>query len=291
MLLRLVSFVATAVVTVALALVFMTLPAQRIDPANAYFQPGNIYSSGLVGSGVLALTFDDGPSVFTDDLLDTLAEHDIRATFFVVGSRVRYYREAMDRMMREGHVIANHSFSHARMGRRYARHPELLTAQIGTSNDAISPYVRPGQGLYFRAPYGVWRQVHSAYLNEDPALRYYVGPIYWDVGGNLAYDDEGNVRAAADWDCWAQEVGANDCREGYLREIRRKKGGIVLLHDIRQRSLTMVKGLLPTLLAEGYRFITLDEVEQFEQYKTPLAQDVPVAHIGESRNPVAAPAR
>lgn len=291
MLLRLVSFVAASVVTTALALVFMTIPAQRYEQANAFFAPTNIYSSGLVGSGALALTFDDGPSAYTEELLDTLARNHIRATFFVVGSRVRYHPATMERMKREGHVIANHSFSHARMGKRYAKHPELLIAQIGTTNDAIAPYLRPGQGLYFRAPYGIWRATHAEFLNQDPALKYYVGPVYWDVGGNISYDDAGNLRAAADWDCWAQDLTAEQCGEGYLREIRRKKGGIVLMHDIRQRSLWMVSALLPTLVAEGYRFVTLDEVREFDKYKTPLPQDVPVAQSGDGHNPFAAPVR
>jgi peptidoglycan/xylan/chitin deacetylase (PgdA/CDA1 family) len=277
MLLRALSFVVTAVVTVALTLFFMTYPASRFDPANAYFQPTNIYRSGLQGTRTLALTFDDGPSAYTNELLDTLALHRIRATFFVVGSRVQYHRDVMARMMREGHVVANHSFTHSRLGRRYAANPELLITQIGTTNDAIAPYVRPGQGLYFRAPYGVWRRVHADFLNQDPALKYYVGPIYWDVGGQVSYDDDGNIRQAADWDCWTQDLSAEQCGGGYLREIRRKKGGIVLLHDIRQRSIWMVNQLLPKLVQDGYRFVTLDEVKTLDQYRTPAPQDVPVA--------------
>ena len=191
MLLRLVSFVGDRRRYDALALIFMTLPAQQFEPANAYFQETNIYRSGLQGTKKLALTFDDGPSAHTGELLDTLARHKIRATFFVVGSRVQHYPEVMERMMREGHVIANHSFTHARLGRRYASQPELLITQIGATNDAIAPYVRPGQGLYFRAPYGVWRRVHAEFLNQDPALKYYVGPVYWDVGGDISYDDDG----------------------------------------------------------------------------------------------------
>jgi peptidoglycan/xylan/chitin deacetylase (PgdA/CDA1 family) len=277
MLLRAIWFGATAVATVALALAFMTFPASQVDPANAYFQQTNIYRSGLIGTRTLALTFDDGPSVFTNELLDSLSRHNIRATFFVVGSRVPHHRDVMERMMREGHVVANHSYTHARLGRRYANDPELLISQIGKTNEAITPYVRPGQGLYFRAPYGVWRRVHADYLNQDPVLQHYVGPVYWDIGGQISYDDDGNVRQAADWDCWSQDLTAEQCGEGYLREIRRKKGGVVLLHDIRQRSLWMVNQMLPVLVAEGYRFITLDEVEEFEQYRTPPMPDVPVA--------------
>jgi peptidoglycan/xylan/chitin deacetylase (PgdA/CDA1 family) len=268
----------------------MTFPASRITPANAYFQETNIYSSGLQGTGTLALTFDDDPSAYTGELLDTLARYNIRATFFVVGTRARQHPEILERMTREGHVIANHSFTHARLSKRYATHPELLLKEIGRTNDAIAPYVRPGQGLYFRAPYGAWRRAHAQYLNEDPTLRYYIGPIFWEIGGDLSYDDDGNVRAAADWDCWSQDLSADQCGSGYLREIRRKRGGVVLMHDIRQRSVWMVNGLIPTLVAEGFRFVTLDEIPAYEPYRTPAPQDVPVA-MGSQPSVVAAPAR
>ncbi|NOT40502.1 MAG: polysaccharide deacetylase family protein [Alphaproteobacteria bacterium] len=277
MLFKALSFVATAVAAVALILAFVMLPPSQIEPANAYFQPGNIYRSGLVGTKTLALTFDDGPSAFTDDILDSLARHQARATFFVVGTRVRHHPAAMERMMREGHVIANHSFSHANLG-QYVETPHRLIVQVGNTNAAIAPYVRPGQGLYFRAPYGVWRRAHARILNEDPVLKHYVGPIYWDVGGSISYDDNGTLRAAADWDCWSHDLSADECARGYLREIRRKQGGVVLMHDIRERSLWMIEKLLPQLVAEGYTFVTLDEVREYDQYKAPVTpDDVPVA--------------
>lgn len=291
MLARALSFVVTIVCAVVLVLAFVTLPPSQIETANAYFQPTNIYRSGLVGTKTLALTFDDGPSAFTDDLLETLGQHKIRATFFVVGARVRQHPATMDRMMRDGHVIANHSFSHAQLGKRYAQSPQLLMTQIGNTNAAISPYVRPGQGLYFRAPYGVWRSAHADFLNNDAELKHYVGPIYWDIGGNISYDDEGNLRAAADWDCWAHDLSANQCGRGYMREIRRKQGGVVLMHDIRERSVWMVQAMLPELIAEGYKFATLDEVREFDKYKAPVTpEDVPVAQ-GEGTVPYGATAR
>lgn len=291
MLFKALSFVATAVATVVLVLAFVTLPPSQIEPANAYFQPTNIYHSGLVGTRKLALTFDDGPSQFTNQLLDTLARNNARATFFVVGARVRQHPAVMERMMREGHVIANHSFTHARLGKRYVTNPELLITQIGNTNAAISPYLRPNQGLYFRAPYGVWRRVHAEYLNNDPVLQKYVGPIYWDIGGDISYDDSGNLRAAADWDCWSHDLSADECGQGYLREIKRKKGGVVLMHDIRERSLWMLGTLLPKLVAEGFQFVTLDEVPEFDQYKAPVAPDnVPIVE-NEGPMPYGATAR
>ena len=280
MLLRMTSIIATVVATVLLAVCFVTFPASRVENANAYFQTSNIRSSGLVGTKTLALTFDDGPSAFTPKLLDVLAQNKVHATFFLVGTRVNNHEATLQRMAREGHVIANHSFSHAQLGRRYANNPELLIKQIGHTNDAIAPYVRQGQGLYFRAPYGVWRSVHAATLNDDPVLRNYVGPIYWDIGGQIVYDDEGNVRSAADWDCWSHDWHADKCARGYMREIARKQGGIVLMHDIRERSILMVQAMLPSLLADGYKFVTLDEVKALDQFKTPSGEDVPVADAG-----------
>lgn len=280
MLSRMMSTAFAAVSTVALAAFFLMLPTSEVENANAYFQQNNIRSSGLVGTKTLALTFDDGPSAFTPELLEILAQNNVRATFFVVGTRARHQGDVLARMARDGHVIANHSFSHAQLGRRYAANPDLLVKQIAGTNDAIAPYVRQGQGLYFRAPYGVWRSVHAEVLNDDPVLRNYVGPIYWDVGGQVSLDDEGNVRASADWDCWSRGWSADRCARGYLREISRKKGGIVLMHDIRERSVWMVKSMLPTLIAEGYQFVTLDEVKALDQFKTPSGEDVPVADAG-----------
>ena len=58
------------------------------------------------------LTFDDGPSMITDDILDTLKEHNIKATFFVIGEQMQYYKDVVRRMYKEGHTIGNHSYYH-----------------------------------------------------------------------------------------------------------------------------------------------------------------------------------
>src|SRR5258708_4698689 len=128
--LRLLSLCGAAVVAIAAAAFVAVLPGGPIEPANAYFQQTNIYSSGLIGTHKLALTFDDGPSAYTSRMLDELAKYNVKATFFVLGSRAAQHPELLERMSREGHVIANHSLSHPKMGRRYALHPEYLIEQI-----------------------------------------------------------------------------------------------------------------------------------------------------------------
>lgn len=289
--LRLLSLCAAATVAAVACAFYAVLPGGPIEPANAYFQQTNIYRSGLVGTHTLALTFDDGPSAYTPHILDELAKNNVKATFFVLGSRARQHPELLERMSREGHVIANHSLTHPKMGRRYALHPEYLVEQIGGTHDAIAPHLRPNQGFYFRAPYGIWRKVHAEYLNADPVLRNYVGPIYWEVGGSIEHDGAGNVRSAADWDCWSRDWSTEQCQAGYMTEIAAKNGGIVLLHDIRERSAWLVQSMVPALIEQGYTFVTLDQVPGLDPYRTPPATETPVAALRGSQTAMAAPQR
>lgn len=289
--LRLLSLCAAAIITIAVIAFAAVLPGGPVEPANAYFQKKNIYSSHLIHTHTLALTFDDGPSAYTAQVLDELARYDVKATFFVLGSRASHHTDLLERMSREGHVIANHSLTHPKMGRRYALHPEYLIAQIGGTHDTIAPYLRPDQGLYFRAPYGIWRKVHAEYLNQDPVLRNYVGPIYWEIGGSIEYDGAGNVRSAADWDCWSRDWSTEQCQAGYLREIHAKNGGIVLMHDIRERSVWLLQSMLPKLIEQDFKFVTLDQVPGLDPYRTPPATEVPVAGLRGTQTAMAAPER
>lgn len=269
--------VATAVLTIA--------PASLPEPASAYFQEGSVHYSGLQGTRKLALTFDDGPTQQTDDVLDVLKENGVKATFFVLGQHVNGHTALMARMRDEGHIIANHSVTHARLGRRYVRNPEALIEEIGGAHAKMAPFLRSSQGLYFRAPYGLWRRQHADVLNADPVLKHYVGPIYWDVGGQTSIDEEGNASSSADWDCWRREWTADECAMGYMREIRRKRGGVVLFHDVRMRTATMVRQMIPALIRDGYTFVTLDQIPAYDQLKTPPDQpsSTPVTSL-EPRN-------
>jgi peptidoglycan/xylan/chitin deacetylase (PgdA/CDA1 family) len=258
-------------------MLFTIAPGSVSDRASAYFQEGTVYYSGLRGTKTLALTFDDGPSSQTAKVLDILKQYGIKATFFLVGSRIGDHPDIMQRFHDEGHVIANHSKSHPQLGRKYVRNPEMLIKQIGDTHEASAAYFRPDQGFYFRAPYGLWRKAHAAVLNADPVLRNYVGPIYWDVGGQTYFDADGDIAASADWDCWRRDWSAEKCAKGYLREIRNKQGGVVLMHDVRSRTIAMVAEMVPELIDGGYRFITLDQVPAYDPLRTP--RDVPVASL------------
>jgi len=235
----------------------------------AYFQPSNLFHSGLKSTHTIALTFDDGPNANTAGVLDVLKSLNVKATFFIVGKMAKSHPDMLARMAAEGHLLANHSATHPLLGKRYDRDPELLLDQIREVNDLIAPYMKPGDQLFFRAPYGAWRAEHAEILNADPVLRNYTGPVYWDEGGDIRITSDGYVLSAADWDCWHLHWTAQTCAKGYLREIRRQNGGVVLMHCIHHQSAELVADVVPALVEEGYSFVRIDQVQEYKPYETP----------------------
>lgn len=251
----------------------------------AYFQTKNIFHSGLRGTHTIALTFDDGPNENTRAVLDVLKANNIKATFFIVGRMARTYPEVLKRIAAEGHLLANHSATHAFLGKRYVRHPEMLINQIREVDNYIRPLMPANAKFYFRAPYGAWRAQHAAVLNADPVLKQYVGPIYWDEGGDISISRDGYIMSSADWDCWHHHWDAETCAKGYLREIRRKDGGVVLMHCIHHQSAALVASVIPALLEEGYTFVRLDQVPDYKPYETPKAPAIAIASASFSGTP------
>ncbi|MEI9886918.1 MAG: polysaccharide deacetylase family protein [Rhizomicrobium sp.] len=262
---RLLKLVAAA----ALAACWIGGAAAQDDGRIALFQTKNIFHSGLRDAHVVALTFDDGPNANTAGVLDALKAMNVKATFFIVGTQARAYPRLLARIAAEGHLLANHSASHPLLGRRYVRNPQLLINQIRIVHDLIAPLMRPTDKFYFRAPYGSWRTAHAEVLNADPVLRNYVGPVYWDAGGDISMTRDGYVMSSADWACWSHHWTASTCAKGYIREIRRHDGGVVLMHCISSKAGPLVEAVVPALVEEGYRFVRLDQVPEYRRYETP----------------------
>lgn len=234
------------------------------------FQKSNIRAFELQNTQKLSLTFDDGPSDHTDVLLDLLAVFDIKATFFINGKNVsgveRDQRLAtLQRMYDEGHIVANHSQEHLHMGRGMSK--AELRRQVRATHEVIQDFVGEHR-LYFRAPYGEWAFLNAGVLNQDAELRRYIGPVFWTVGGQIRYADDGQLAGAADWDCWGRQWSVAECADGYLAEIRAQQGGVVLMHDVTAETVDLVSVLLSALIDEGYTFITLDDVTALDQFET-----------------------
>jgi peptidoglycan-N-acetylglucosamine deacetylase len=101
--------------------------------------------------GAIALTFDDGPDpMYTGQLLDVLGKHGVKATFFVVGSKVEKYPELLKRMKREGHTIGIHHYTHVSS---WFLTPFQLKKQLEQSRMVIEKVTHENP-IYYRPPWG-----------------------------------------------------------------------------------------------------------------------------------------
>lgn len=223
------------------------------------------YLGTALPAKTLALTFDDGPGVRTLELSHWLRDRTVPATFFVNGKMVRAASPTiLADLVADGHLLANHGETHADLTLLDAG---SVVLEVTTTDALLAPFVKDGRFL-FRPPYNAFDAAALAALQASPMAKY-VGPIDWDIGAAAG------PQQAADWDCW-QPIGTSDppivdvktCGDLYLAEIHAKDHGIVLLHDpyfigddpAQGGTVDMVKYIVPILLAEGYRFVAVDEV-------------------------------
>lgn len=217
----------------------------------------NIYT----GRKQIILSFDDGPNPVTSKFLDLLDEYNIKANFFVIGKNVQNHPELIQRIVNDGHVVGNHSMTHTPLKNL---DPLLwrnkVKSEVLDAHEVLLPYMTNNKHFYFRAPEAAWANKYADYLNESEIGKEYIGPILWDIGGEIEIKN-GKFVQAADWECWAKKISVEDCLSGYLYEIRQKKGGVVLMHDLTSKSHLLLRKLIPILEDEGYSFVTLNEVE------------------------------
>ena len=166
-------------------------------------------------------------------------------------------KAAIDTLVRRGHTLANHTQNHKQMTRLSGT--PLVKAVSDT--DTFVKAAQPTGPFLLRAPYGAWKGRVANELNATE-MKKYVGSIFWDVGGALT------ATAAADWDCWGRGVSVQRCADLYVQEVRAKKRGIVLMHDVHSKTVDMVKLMVPVLKAEGYVF---DKVEDAPSVKRAIA--------------------
>jgi len=186
----------------------------------------------------VALTFDDGPNPdATPLILDTLAEYDVKATFFILGRHAERWPELVHRVMHEGHQIGNHGYFHQKLhfkSPRYVRRDMLLGLRAIKRAGGAAP-------AFFRAPHGFrnpWVSAIAGSLGERT--------IGWSLG--VWDSDRPGVKAIVD------------------RTITGvKPGSIVLLHDgdgynadgDRTQTAASLPGIITGLRERGYEFVTL----------------------------------
>ena len=194
--------------------------------------------------GELALTFDDGPNpAWTPRLLDVLASHGVRATFFSVGSHAQAQPELMRRIVAAGHLVGNHSWSHPNLaltGRK------RICQELAQTSDILQQIT--GVAVrFFRPPFGARRPEVLRI-----ARRLGLEAVLWNA-------------MTSDWSQPSTDVIVRRLTKKVERAERRGRAANIVLHDGNHLDMAAYRG--PSVAAAGqlialykstHRFVTLD---------------------------------
>lgn len=192
----------------------------------------------------IALTFDDGPNdPYTFQLLDLLAEHRGRATFFMIGRFVRQRPDIVRAVQAAGHLIGNHTMTHPWL---VLEPPAKVRRELADCNAALEDVLGERVG-YFRPPHGS-RRPDVLRTARELGLT----PVMWNV---IGHDWEPGIRAE---DVLARvERGiSQNRRAGWGSNIVLHDGGQAGIGQDRAATVEATRKLIPTLLAKGASLIT-----------------------------------
>jgi peptidoglycan/xylan/chitin deacetylase (PgdA/CDA1 family) len=201
---------------------------------------------------VVALTFDDGPSESTSEILRLLAKHDVRATFFMCGANVRRLPSVAREVRSAGHEIGNHSDTHPRFD---FKSPAFMYGELARAQESIAAATGFTPAL-FRAPYGVrWFGLRGA--QRELGLT----GVMWTIIGR-------------DWSLPAPRI--------VRRLLGATNGAILCLHDGRTiqpapdigATVEALRFALPPLIERGFQFETVSELASLSLKQT--AQSCPI---------------
>ena len=185
---------------------------------------------------VVALTFDDGPSKYTNKILDVLKKYDACGTFFLIGNKVDFYGDVLKRMLLEGSEIGNHSYDHKLLTRLSKAD---FQKEISKTQDAIKK-VTGFTPTLFRPTYGGYTNILKSYTD----LKF----VLWDVDSR-------------DW----QVKTKDKIIKNILPNV--KSGSIILMHDSHEYSLNALEDVLKSLKNQGYKFVTVSELLELKKLR------------------------
>lgn len=211
---------------------------------------GSVFARGQHNKPLVALTFDDGPSVYTRQILDTLARYDVKATFFMIGRNVESHPDIARRVVAEGHAIGNHTYTHPLWAP--AEPPAMFKKELDKTTIALqrATGVTP---VYFRPPHG-WRSPWMMGLARKQGYTV----VTWTVSPD-------------DW----MAVNAKTIESRVLSKAC--GGAIILLHDgleakqdpKRRETVTALPAIIVALKERGYHFVTIPELVAASEQNMP----------------------
>ena len=188
----------------------------------------------------IAISFDDGPHPMTEKVLDILQKHNVKATFFCIGKQIEKYPDIFRRIIEEGHVVGNHSYSHSTGFGFFST--DKVVGEIEITNDLIER-LSGKKVLLFRPPFGVTNPQISRAVNRT---NHYV--IGWN---NRSLD--------------TVISNENDIVERVKGKV--VPGGIILLHDTSVRTVAALEQILLFLQAEKYKVIPVNTLLNLPAYE------------------------
>ena len=219
-------------------------PAAAPDQGTqAQKEEDEIFGKGLPKKTIV-LTFDDGPHRrYSEEIAAILKQYDAPAVFFSVGrnlgtldahgaARLNAGAEVSRKLKAAGYVLANHSFSHAQLSKESG---DSLKAEI-LDTDTLLKAVDPQRSALFRFPYGA-RNKEGMHLLADAHLK----SVMWNID---SLD-------------WADPVPSS-IADRVLHAVEKEGRGIILFHDIHERTVKALPAILDRLVAEGYQFAGWD---------------------------------
>ena len=181
---------------------------------------------------MVALTFDDGPSMYTPDILDILERNNCRATFCVIGNLVDKRSDMVRRAFELGCEIIGHSWDHRNFTKLKA---ETIKQQLRDTTTAINAVTGYSPMLY-RPPLGAY---------DDKVMR---------ASAELGY-------ALVNWSVDSRDWSRKDAKKvynGIMNDVFDRS--IILCHDLYASTVEAVERVIPDLLAEGYQLVTVSEL-------------------------------
>lgn len=205
-------------------------------PATAGPAPAKEIFGNALPPKTVVLTFDDGPhGTYTEEIAAILKQYNVPGVFFEVGQNVGRYKNESKRLIDAGHTVGNHSYSHALLSKQNG---DKLYGEIANTDTALKAADERRSAL-FRFPYGAHNAEGLAILSKL-GLR----SVMWNV----------------DSMDWADPVPSSIANR-VLTTLGKEQRGIILFHDIHDRSVKALPMVLDKLIADGYSFAAWDGQE------------------------------
>ena len=185
---------------------------------------------------MIALTFDDGPSEYTNRLLDILSINGAKATFYLVGSRIDYFPDTIKKMDQLKMEFGNHTFNHKYLTNINAQEEYI---QLNSVDEKLMNLVEK-ETKSIRPPGGKMDDKPSVYINK-PLILWSVDPM--------------------DWSSKNKELIAEHILE------HAKDGDIILLHDLYETTVDAMEIVIPELKRQGYELVTVSKIAETKGYR------------------------